>query len=131
MIIFFIWKCIFCTTFLLTKNIASCNPFRNMVCDFTMKKREKKFFFKQWLGIWGNFFPNNSYDYEWNQNVFKYNFISVCEKHLNKQAKLVEQIGTTDRPGSRMYRRAKSAVVAMHLLTSLLCFAAHACAWCM
>jgi len=43
----------------------------------------------------------------------------------------VEQIGTADRPGSRMYRRAKSAFVAMHLLTSSLCFAAHACACCM
>jgi len=43
----------------------------------------------------------------------------------------VEQIGTADRPGSRMYRRAKSAFVAMHLLTSSLCFAAHSCACCM
>lgn len=64
--------------------------------------------------------------------MFKYDFVLTCAKNIQtgKPGK-VEQIGTADRPGSRIYRRAKSAFVAMHLLTSSLCFAAHACACCM
>lgn len=65
-------------------------------------------------------------NHEQSQSVFEYEFVRSVAR--NGQV----QVGGGPRPPAGCTpERAKSAVVAMHLLTSSLCFAAHACACCM